>query len=292
MRRKLLSALTLGLVLATATGCSSSQLPRLGLPTPRDQQGKTVLFIWQSSWIAALAVGALVWGLILWSVIFHRRSRSKVEVPPQFRYNMPLEALFTIVPLIMVMPTASQAGNFFGNISVKIAGNKDNIAAAIARLEKTWKQYLPEVPFEYTFLDEHFEELYKSEQRQGILFTVFSGIAIFIACLGLLGLSAFSISQRLKEIGIRKVLGASTGGIVTLLSLDFLKLVAFAALIAFPIAWFAMHNWLRDFAYRIPIEWWVFAIAGILAATVALVTISIQALKAALANPVKSLRSE
>jgi cytochrome c oxidase subunit 2 len=102
MRRKLLSALTLGLVLATATGCSSSQLPRLGLPTPRDEQGKTVLFIWQSSWIAALCVGALVWGLILWSVIFHRRSRSKVEVPPQFRYNMPLEALFTIVPLIMV----------------------------------------------------------------------------------------------------------------------------------------------------------------------------------------------
>ncbi len=197
-----------------------------------------------------------------------------------------------IVPLIMVMPPASQAGNSFGNISVKIAGNKDNITAALAHLEKTWKQYLPEVPFEYTFLDEHFEELYQSEQRQGILFTVFSGIAIFIACLGLLGLSAFSISQRLKEIGIRKVLGASTGGIVTLLSLDFLKLVAFAALIAFPIAWYAMHNWLRDFAYRIPIEWWVFAIAGILAAAVALTTICFQALKAALANPVKSLRSE
>ena len=102
MRRKLLSALTLGLVLATATGCSSSQLPRLGLPTPRDEQGKTVLFIWQSSWIAALAVGALVWGLILWSVFFHRRSRSKIEVPQQFRYNMPVEALFTVVPLIMV----------------------------------------------------------------------------------------------------------------------------------------------------------------------------------------------
>ncbi|MEY9963652.1 cytochrome c oxidase subunit 2 [Streptacidiphilus sp. MAP12-16] len=102
MRRKLLSALTLGLVLATATGCSSSQLPRLGMPVPRDEQGKTVLFIWQSSWIAALAVGALVWGLILWSVYFHRRSRSKIEVPPQFRYNMPVEALFTVVPLIMV----------------------------------------------------------------------------------------------------------------------------------------------------------------------------------------------
>ena len=102
MRRKLLSALTLGLVLASATGCSSSQLPRLGLPTPRDEQGKTVLFIWQSSWIAALAVGVLVWGLILWSVFFHRRSRTKIEVPQQFRYNMPVEALFTVVPLIMV----------------------------------------------------------------------------------------------------------------------------------------------------------------------------------------------
>ena len=175
-------------------------------------------------------------------------------------------------------------------IYVKTAPGKTIEALTAARA--VWSQFIPQQPFEYTFLDEHFEELYKSEQRQGILFTVFSGIAIFIACLGLLGLSAFSISQRLKEIGIRKVLGASTGGIVTLLSLDFLKLVAFAALIAFPIAWFAMHNWLRDFAYRIPIEWWVFAIAGILAATVALVTISIQALKAALANPVKSLRSE
>ncbi|WP_042369160.1 aa3-type cytochrome oxidase subunit II [Streptacidiphilus neutrinimicus] len=102
MRRKLLSALTLGLVLATATGCSSNDLPRLGLPTPRDQQGHTVLFLWQGAWIAALAVGALVWGLILWAVVFYRRSRTKVEVPPQFRYNMPLEALFTVVPLIMV----------------------------------------------------------------------------------------------------------------------------------------------------------------------------------------------
>ena len=196
-----------------------------------------------------------------------------------------------IVPLLMMLPPP-QFGNAYDRISIKITGNKDNITSALAHLQKTWRAYLPEVPFEYTFLDERFEQLYRSEQRQGTLFTVFSGIAIFIACLGLLGLSAFSISQRLKEIGIRKVLGASTGGIVTLLSLDFLKLVAFAALIAFPIAWYAMHNWLRDFAYRIPIEWWVFAIAGILAAAVALTTICFQALKAALANPVKSLRSE
>ena len=197
-----------------------------------------------------------------------------------------------IVPIIMIMPTASQAGNNFNRISIKISGNKDNVSAAIAHLEKTWKSYLPEVPFEYTFLDEKFEQLYQSEERQGTLFTVFSGIAIFIACLGLLGLSAFSISQRLKEIGIRKVLGASTSGIIRLLSLDFLKLVALAALIAFPIAWYAMHNWLHDFAYRISIQWWIFGIAGLLAAMVALATISFQALRAALANPIKSLRTE
>jgi len=197
-----------------------------------------------------------------------------------------------IVPIIMIMPTASQAGNNFNRISIKISGNKDNVSAAIAHLEKTWKSYLPEVPFEYIFLDEKFEQLYQSEERQGTLFTVFSGIAIFIACLGLLGLSAFSISQRLKEIGIRKVLGASTSGIIRLLSLDFLKLVALAALIAFPIAWYAMHNWLHDFAYRISIQWWIFGIAGLLAAMVALATISFQALRAALANPIKSLRTE
>ena len=195
-----------------------------------------------------------------------------------------------IVPLIMVMPPASQAGNSFARISVKIAGN--DITGALAHLEKTWKRFLPVTPFEYTFLDDNFDKLYRSEQRQGTLFTSFAGIAIFIACLGLLGLSAFAISQRIKEIGVRKVLGASTGSIVQLLSLDFLKLVAIAALIAFPVAWYAMNNWLRDFAYRVSIQWWVFLVAGILAATVALVTISFQAVRAALANPVKSLRSE
>jgi putative ABC transport system permease protein len=195
-----------------------------------------------------------------------------------------------IVPIIMVMPPASQAGGSFGNISIKISGN--DIAGTLAHIEKTWKQYLPVIPFEYAFIDEKFDRLYQSEQRQGTLFTSFAGIAIFIACLGLLGLSAFAISQRIKEIGVRKVLGASTGSLVQLMSVDFLKLVAISALIAFPIAWYAMHNWLRDFAYRIAIQWWVFLVAGILAATVALVTISFQAIRAALANPVKSLRSE
>jgi len=195
-----------------------------------------------------------------------------------------------IIPMIFLMPTSAYGGNTGFHLSVKLAG--DDLNSSIAYLEKTWKHYLPEVPFEYTFLDEKFDELYRTEQQQGSLFTIFSGIAIFIACLGLFGLSAFTITQRIKEIGVRKVLGASTGSIVRLLSTDFLKLVAIAACIAFPIAWYAMRSWLGDFAYRIPIHWYVFLAAGFLAALIALVTISFQAVRAALANPVKALRSE
>jgi putative ABC transport system permease protein len=199
----------------------------------------------------------------------------------------------SIVPLILTLPAPSQpASNSFAEMSIKLAGNKDNTTEALNRLGSAWKTYLPQVPFEYTFLDERFDQLYLSEERQGQLFTVFSGIAIFIACLGLLGLSAFSISQRIKEIGIRKVLGARAGTIVWLLSIDFLKLVTLAAFIAFVVAWYAMHNWLQNFAYRISIQWWIFLIAGVLAAFIALATISFQALKAAWANPVNSLRSE
>jgi putative ABC transport system permease protein len=192
-----------------------------------------------------------------------------------------------ILPLILLMPPQE---NYYGRISVKIAGS--NIPAALSGIEKTWGHFLPETPFEYTFLDENFDKLYKAEQRQGTLFTTFASIAIFIACLGLFGLSAFAITQRIKEIGIRKVLGASTGSIVGLLSKDFLKLVIIAAAIAFPIAWYAMHNWLQDFAYRTSIQWWIFLAALAVAGFVALATISIQAIKAALANPVKSLRTE
>jgi putative ABC transport system permease protein len=150
----------------------------------------------------------------------------------------------------------------------------------------------PEAPYDFTFLDENFDNLYRAERVQGTLFTVFSCIAIFIACLGLFGLSAFTITQRIKEIGIRKVLGASVGGIVQMISKDFIKLVAIAAVIAFPLAWYAMHNWLKDFAYRTSIQWWIFLLALIIAGCIALITISFQAIKAALANPVKSLRTE
>jgi putative ABC transport system permease protein len=192
-----------------------------------------------------------------------------------------------IIPLILVVPQSPRA---YGRISIKMAGN--NVPAALAHIEHTWKHFLPEVPYEYTFLDENFDQLYRSEHKQSSIFTTFACIAIFIACLGLFGLSAFAISQRVKEIGVRKVLGAGTATIVTLLSKDFLKLVLIAAIIAFPLAWYAMHNWLQDFAYRITIPWWIFLLAGTVAAAVALFTISFLAIKAALANPVKSLRSE
>jgi putative ABC transport system permease protein len=192
-----------------------------------------------------------------------------------------------IVPLVLVVPRSE---NGYGNISIKISGS--NIPFALAHIEKTWKQFLPEIPYQYNFLDENFERLYQSEERQKSIFTIFSCVAIFIACLGLFGLSAFAISQRVKEIGIRKVLGANVSTIVGLLSKDFLKLVLLAAIIAFPIAWYAMDSWLQDFAYRINIQWWIFVVSGVIAAIIAFVTISFQAIKAAVSNPVKSLRSE
>jgi putative ABC transport system permease protein len=190
-----------------------------------------------------------------------------------------------IVPLIM-FPNP----NFLNGISVKLSGT--NIPGSISTVEKVWRKYLPETPFDYSFLDTRFDKLYEAEQKQESIFTSFSLIAIFIACLGLFGLSAFTISQRIKEIGIRKVLGASVNNIVGLLSKDFLKLVFVAAVIAFPAAWFAMHKWLQDFAYRINIQWWVFILAGIIAAAVAFFTVGLQAARAATSNPVKNLRTE
>jgi putative ABC transport system permease protein len=195
-----------------------------------------------------------------------------------------------IKPLILIMPAATPGQSFYNNISVKVAGN--NIPAALATLKSTWQKYLPDLPYQYTFLDENFSKLYEAEQRQGTIFTVFACIAIFIASLGLLGLSAFAITQRIKEIGIRKVLGANVSTIVTMLSKDFLILVAVSTIIAFPVAWYFMHKWLQDFAYRIGMPWWIFIIAAILAGFIALFTISFQAVRAATANPVKSLRTE
>lgn len=192
-----------------------------------------------------------------------------------------------IIPLLFSLPAPN---NYYGKISIKVDGN--NTKTSIAAVEQTWHKYLPETPFDFTFLDEKFGQLYNSEQQQGSLFTIFSCIAIFIACLGLFGLSAFTITQRVKEIGVRKVLGASVPQIVTELSKDFLKLVLVASIIALPVAWFSMNKWLLDFAFRINISWWVLLMAGVIALIIAFVTISFQSIKAALANPVKSLRSE
>jgi putative ABC transport system permease protein len=192
-----------------------------------------------------------------------------------------------IIPLVLYEPSVTD-GNV-GNISIKTSGN---VPAALAQIEKTWKKYLPEIPYEYKFLDARYAKLYEAENKESSILIIFSCIAIFIACLGLFGLSAFTITQRVKEIGIRKVLGASTGSIVELISKDFLVLVVIAAIIAFPVAWYAMNHWLHNFAYRINIAWWVFVAAGIIAFLIAFATISFQAVKAAISNPVKSLRSE
>ena len=191
-----------------------------------------------------------------------------------------------VLPIVLF--TSSKA-NDYGRISIKISGN---IQAALTHIETTWKKFLPETPYDYTFLDERFADLYKSEQRQQTIFTIFSSIAIFIACLGLFGLSAFTITQRIKEIGIRKVLGASVGSIVNLISKEFLLLVIIASVIAFPIAGWVMNKWLEGFAYRIDISWWIFVTAAAAAIVIAFITVSFQAIKAAMANPVKSLRTE
>jgi putative ABC transport system permease protein len=190
-----------------------------------------------------------------------------------------------IVPLVLFSNP-----NWMGRMSVKLSGK--NLPATLGFVEKTWKKYLPDTPFDYGFIEDRFAKLYEAEQRQRSIFTAFAFIAIFIACLGLFGLSSFSISQRVKEIGIRKVLGADVSSIVGLLSKDFLKLVGYAAIPAFCLAWYFMNKWLQDFAYRIAIPWWVFLFAGIMAAIIAFITISFLAIKAATANPVKNLRTE
>ncbi len=195
-----------------------------------------------------------------------------------------------ITPLVFVLPPPAPNQSYYNYISIKLSGN--NINSTLNMIKNTWQRFVPDFPYQYTFFDENFSKLYESEQRQEAIFTTFSCIAIFIASLGLLGLSAFTITQRVKEIGVRKVLGASTASIVKLISKDFLLLVVIAAAIAFPIAWYAMNQWLHAFAYRINISWWVFILAAVIALLIAFATISFQAVKAAVTNPVESLRSE
>jgi putative ABC transport system permease protein len=167
-----------------------------------------------------------------------------------------------------------------------------NIAANVVALDKLFKKYFPGNPFDYYFINDKYNEQYKTEQQYGALFSIASGLAIFIACLGLFGLATFTVEQRIKEIGIRKVLGASVFQISQLVSKDFLVLVIISILIATPLSWYAMNEWLQGFAYQTEITWWVFGIAGLVAVLIAIVTVSSQAIKAAVSNPVESLRSE
>jgi ABC-type antimicrobial peptide transport system permease subunit len=194
-----------------------------------------------------------------------------------YRYN---------IDAVVIYNDASSKNNLL------LEANAANMKRALAATDSVWKAFFPDKPFEYTFLDDDFAKMYKADIKASRLMGFFSGIAIFLCCMGLLGMIAFLAEQKTKEIGIRKVLGAGTIGIATLLSGDFIWMILTALLIASPIAWWAMSNWLQEFVYRIHIKWWMFAGAGALAVLIALLTVSFQAIKAAMANPVKALRSE
>jgi putative ABC transport system permease protein len=193
-----------------------------------------------------------------------------------------------IAPLVFVNTT-----KFGGNPAVAaIRINAGNFKAALKAIETSWKQFVPKRPFHYDFLDRSLEDMYNTEQRTQRIFTIFSVLAIFIACIGLLGLAAYATQMRMREISIRKILGASVSSILSMLSKDFLRLIFISFVVAFPLAWWGMHTWLQNFAYQVTISWWIFLLAGSIAALIALLTISFQAVKAAIANPVKSLRTE
>jgi putative ABC transport system permease protein len=189
-----------------------------------------------------------------------------------------------------INPLALFFGHTMGATSVQFDASQTS--SVLASLESTWKQLYPNKPFEYQFADDAFANAYKAEQRTGSILAVFTSVAILVACLGLFGLAAYTAEQRTKEIGIRKVLGASVASIIALLSKDFLKLVGIAIIIAVPLAYWGMGKWLQDFAYRTDLSWWVFAGAGVLAVVIAFATVASQAWRAARMNPVQSLRSE
>ncbi|WP_184549459.1 ABC transporter permease [Mucilaginibacter sp. FT3.2] len=205
-----------------------------------------------------------------------------VGVVKDFIYESPYEK---IQQLVVQGPKA-----WFNIVHIKL-NPANSIAKNIDMITQVFKQYNPQYPFEYKFVDEQYNAKFEDENRIGTLAALFAGLTVFISCLGLFGLATYVAENRIKEIGVRKVLGASVASITTLLSIDFLKLVIISYILASPIAWYAMHKWLEAYTYRINIEWWVFALAGTLSVIIAIGTISFQAVRAALANPVRSLRS-
>jgi len=208
-----------------------------------------------------------------------------IGVVRDFHFN----SLQSKIPAIVMHVLPVRVG-WYGFISVRL--KTQNASEVLNALQEGWKTILPSFPFEYYFVDEDYDKQYKNERRLSSLAVVFSALTIFISCLGLFGLVLIAVSRRTKEIGIRKVLGASVGGIATLISKDFLKLVALAILIAIPAGWWLMNEWVNDFPYHTQIHGWVFVAAAVIAVLIAIATISLHAISAALANPVKSLRSE
>jgi putative ABC transport system permease protein len=191
----------------------------------------------------------------------------------------------SIIPIVFFANS-----NYYNNLSIKISGNQIN--QGLEHIEKVWRDFLPNRPFSYQFLSENYQRLYEEEQKQSQLFTLFSGLAIFIACLGLFGLATFNTLQRVKEIGIRKVLGASVPSILALLSREIVMLIVVANLIAWPLAWYFMNQWLSTFAYHIDMNLAIYLLAAVSAIMVALLTVSTQTMKAAMTNPGNTLRYE
>jgi len=189
-----------------------------------------------------------------------------------------------------VKPLALYLRKNYGSMALRLT--TQHIPGILSQIKNKWKAMVPAQALNFSFMDEDFNKQYEAEERTGKISVTFSVLAILIACLGLFGLVTYAAEQRIKEIGIRKVLGANIPNIINMLSKDFVKLVFISIVIATPAAWLLMNKWLQDFAYRINISWWLFAVAGTVALLIALVTVSIQAIKAAVANPVKSLRTE
>jgi putative ABC transport system permease protein len=244
---------------------NETAVKKLGFETPEKAIGEKLLWhVWEASKPDSMKIGKVI------------------GVVKDFNYKSLYDKMETTV--LQIYPPA------YWKVAVKM--KTANLPRAVNHVKTKWNKFSPEYPIEYKFMDENFQVMYRAEDKLQSLLSLFTGLAIFVGCLGLFGLAAYTAERRRKEVGIRKVLGASVSGVVMLLSKDFIKLVIVSLLIAAPIAWYLMNLWLEDFAYRVQISWWIFILAGLLAVAIALLTVSVQAIKAAMVNPVNSLRSE
>lgn len=244
---------------------NETAVKEFGFGTPENAVGKTVYWsVWGASQPDSMKVAKVI------------------GVAKDFHYKSLYDQVEPAV--LQIFPPA--------NWKVAVKMKAAQLDRSVAHVESVWRQFSPDYPIEYSFLDESFAVMYKSEDKLKTLLWIFTALTIFVACLGLLGLAAYAAERRKKEIGIRKVLGSSVEGLVLLLSKDFVRLVTIAMVIAAPVAWYFMNGWLQDFAYRVELSWWIFILAAVVSILIALVTVSFQAVKAALSNPVKNLRTE